>query len=76
MSLSIGRLQLAACAELFIDKSQVIHVMKAEGRVHGIARLDTELFVCTLDSRERVAVYDLNTYSVAPLVTVSDLKWP
>ena len=49
--------------------------MKAAGEVCGIARLDTELFVSRYGS-ERVAVYDLNTYSVARHVTVSGMKWP
>jgi len=43
--------------------------------VSGIAQLGTELFVCTRDS-ERVAVYDLNTYSQTRQVTVPEMEEP
>ena len=51
----------------------MVHVIKCAGPVYGIAQLGTELFVCTEDS-ERVAVYDVNTYSETRHVTVPGMR--
>ena len=63
-------------AEEFVTKAEVLHDIKCgDGLVWGIAQLGTELFVCMYHS-ERVAVYDLNTYSETRPVTVPGLKQP
>ena len=55
----------------------MLKVIQCDGGVLGIAHLDTELFVCTCTrGSERVAAYDLNTYSVTRHVTVPGVKWP
>ena len=51
----------------------MIRVVRNAGQIAGIAQLGTELIVCTYDS-ERVAVYDLNTYSETRHVTVPGMK--
>src|SRR6202142_2107650 len=63
-------------AERFTSEAEVLKVIKCAGAVRGITQLDTELFVCTWDSSERVAVYDLNTYTVTRHVTVSGMEYP
>ena len=63
-------------AERFTSEAEVLKVIKCAGDVYGITQLDTELFVCTWDSSERVAVYDLNTYNVTRHVTVSGMEVP
>ena len=62
-------------AERFTSEAEVLEVIECAGPVRGITQLDTELFVCTWRS-ERVAVYDLNTYTVTRHVTVSGMKEP
>ena len=62
-------------AERFVSEVNVLKVIHCDGGVYGITHLDTELFVCTGGS-ERVAAYDLNTYSATRHVTVPGMKNP
>jgi DNA-binding beta-propeller fold protein YncE len=65
----------SSSAERFITKSKVLRVIECAGPVRGVAQIGTELYVCT-ERSERVAVYDLNTYSETHHITVPGLKDP
>ena len=52
----------------------MVHVIKCAGWVRGIAQQGTELFVCAYRN-ERVAVYDLNTYSLTRHVIVPGMRY-
>ena len=54
----------------------MLHDIKCgQNNVQGIAQLGTELFVCMYHS-ERVAVYNLNTYSLTRHVTIPGMQHP